>query len=149
MQKNLYLFAEELCKAFWGCWNIFLLKTNAPGLACSSHCCAHLKTSRSELSMGKAPLKGKSMCWRSLPFSILHWASQVVLVVKNPPASAGDIRNMGLIPGSRRSFGGRRGNPLQYSCLENPVDRGAWLATVHRVAQSQTQLSTARQQLQR
>ena len=65
----------------------------------------------------------------------------MVLVVKNPPASAGDIRNMGLIPGSRRSFGGGRGNPLQYSCLENPVDRGAWLATVHRVAQSQTRLT--------
>ena len=49
------------------------------------------------------------------------WASQVVLVVKNPPANAGDIRDVGLIPGSRRLPGGGYGNPLQYSCLENPV----------------------------
>ena len=51
-------------------------------------------------------------------------ASQVVLVVKNPPANAGDIRNVGLIPGSGRSPGGEHGNPLQHSCLENPMDRG-------------------------
>ena len=66
------------------------------------------------------------------------WASQAVLVVKNSPTNAGDIRNMGLIPGSGRSPGGRHGNPLQYSCLENPRDRGAWQATFHRVAKSQT-----------
>ena len=51
--------------------------------------------------------------------------SQVALVVKNPPANAGDIRDMGLIPGLGRSPGGRYDNPLQYSCLENPMDRGA------------------------
>ena len=50
----------------------------------------------------------------------------VVLVVKNLPANAGDIRDAGLIPGSGRSPGGGQGNALQYSCLENPVDRGAW-----------------------
>ena len=55
----------------------------------------------------------------------LIWASQVMLVVKNPPANAGDIRDLGLIPGLGRSFGGGHGGPLQYSCLENPVDRGA------------------------
>ena len=65
------------------------------------------------------------------------WASQAVLVVKNPPTNARDIRNMGLIPGSGRSPGGRHGNPLQYSCLENPRDRGAWQATFHRIAKSQ------------
>ena len=64
------------------------------------------------------------------------------LVVKNPPANAGDIRDMGLIPGSRRSPGGGHGIPLQYSCLENPMDREAWWATVHGVAKSQTPLST-------
>ena len=58
-------------------------------------------------------------------------ASQVVLVVKNPPANAGDARDKGLIPGSGRSPGGGNGNPLQYSCLENPTDRG-----VHGVAKS-------------
>ena len=68
------------------------------------------------------------------------WASQVVLVVKNPPANAGDIRDAASIPGLGRSPGGGYGNSLQYSCLENPMDRGAWQATVHRVAQSQTGL---------
>ena len=66
-------------------------------------------------------------------------------MVKNPLASAVDVRDMGLISGSERSPGGGHGNPLQYSCLENPMDRGAWQATVHRVAKSQTglkQLST-------
>jgi len=69
-----------------------------------------------------------------------HTASQVLLVVKNPPANAGDIRDVALIPGWGRSPGGRHGSPLQYSCLENPIDRGAWRATVHGVAKSQTQL---------
>ena len=61
----------------------------------------------------------------------------MVLVVKNSPANAGGVRDMGLIPGSRRSPGGGHGNPLQYSCLENSMDRGAWRATVHGVAKSQ------------
>ena len=57
-------------------------------------------------------------------------------VVKNQPGNAGDIRDMGSIPGSGRSPGGGHGNPLQYACLENPMDRGAWTATVHGVAKS-------------
>ena len=57
---------------------------------------------------------------------------------KNPPANAGDIRDMGSIPGLGRSPEGGHANPLQYSCLENPKDRGAWWATVHRVTKSQT-----------
>ena len=56
------------------------------------------------------------------------------------PASTGDIRDMGSIPGSERSTGVGNGNPLQYSCLETPMDRGAWRAAVHRVAKSWTQL---------
>ena len=67
-------------------------------------------------------------------------AFQVVLVVKNLPASARDATDASSIPGSGRSSGKGNGNPLQYSCLENPMDRGAWQATVNRVAQSQTQL---------
>ena len=63
-----------------------------------------------------------------------------MLVVKNPPANAGDVRDMGLIPGLRRSPGGGHGNPLQYSCLENPMDRGAWQVLAHRVAKSRTRL---------
>ena len=59
-------------------------------------------------------------------------------VVKNPPAKAGDARDAGSIPGLGRSPGGGKGNPLQCSCLENPMDRGAWWATVHEVAESDT-----------
>ena len=68
----------------------------------------------------------------------MSWASQVVLMVKNSPANAGDVRDTGSIPGSGRFPGGGHGNPLQYSCLENPMDRGAWWAMVHRVAKCQT-----------
>ena len=71
-------------------------------------------------------------------------------VVKNLPANAEDTGDAGLIPGSGRSPGGENSNPLQCSCLENPIDRGAWWATVHRVAKSQTQLkqlSTAQHRL--
>ena len=67
-------------------------------------------------------------------------ASQLVLAAKNLPVSAGEVRDAGSIPGSGRSPGGGHGNPLQYSCLENPRDRGAWQATVHRVLKSQTQV---------
>ena len=70
-----------------------------------------------------------------------HWASQVALVVKNPPANAGDTRDAGSVFGLGRSPRGRHGNPLQYSYLENPMGRGAWLATVHRILKGQTQLS--------
>ena len=67
-----------------------------------------------------------------------RWTSQLVLMAKNLPANAGDVRDEGSIPGSRRSTGGGHGNPLQYSCLEDPMDRGAWWVTVHRVAKSWT-----------
>ena len=67
-------------------------------------------------------------------------ASQVALVVKNLPANAGDIRDTGSIPGLGRSPGDRHGNPLQYSCLENLIDRGAWQATVYWVTKSWTWL---------
>ena len=61
-------------------------------------------------------------------------------MVKNMPANAQDIRDVGLIPGLGRSPGGGHGNRLQYSCLENSMDSGAWKVTVHRVAKSWTQL---------
>ena len=67
--------------------------------------------------------------------------SQVAQVVKNLPANAGDRRDAGSIPGSGRSPREGNGNPLQEACLENPMDRGAWWATVHGVAKSQTRLS--------
>ena len=71
----------------------------------------------------------------------VNWASQVVLVVKNLPANAGVIRDAGSISGLRRCPGGGHGNPIQSSCLENPMNRGAWWASVHRIVQSWTQLS--------
>ena len=58
------------------------------------------------------------------------WASQLAPVVKNPPSSAGDVRDMGSNPGSGRSIGGGDGNPLQYSYPDSPMDQGAWRATV-------------------
>ena len=61
-------------------------------------------------------------------------------MVKNPTASAGDIRDLGSILGLGRSPGGEDGNPLQYSCLKNPMDRGAWWATVHSVEKSRRRL---------
>ena len=66
--------------------------------------------------------------------------SQVALVVKYLPANAGEIRDTGSTPGSERSPGGGHGNPLHYSCRENPMDRGAWWATVHRAAKTRTRL---------
>ena len=72
------------------------------------------------------------------PSSSSPGASQVALVVKNPPAKVGDNRDLGLILGSGRSSGGGHGNPLQYSCLEKPMDRGGWQVTVHGVAESDT-----------
>ena len=67
-----------------------------------------------------------------------QWGFPGGRVVKNLPANAGDTRDMGLIPGSERSLGVGNGNLLQYSCLENSMDRGAWWATVHGAAKSQT-----------
>ena len=69
------------------------------------------------------------------PVVDIQRASQVVLVVKNLSANAGDLRDLGLVSGSGRSPGGGHGNPLQYSCLENSMDRGTWQAIVHRVAE--------------
>ena len=63
----------------------------------------------------------------------------MALVIKNPDASAGDL---GLVPELERSPGGGNGNPLRYSCLEDPMDRGVWWATVHGAAESQMQMST-------
>ena len=62
-------------------------------------------------------------------------------VVKNPPVNAGNTRNMGSTPGSGRSAGGENGNPPQFSCMENPMEKGAWQATIHSITKSWTRLS--------
>ena len=81
------------------------------------------------------------MCVNSLEFnSAQYGASQVELMVKNSAANAGNIRDAGSTLGLGRSPGGGHDNPLQYSCLENPKDRGAWWVTVHKVVKGQTQL---------
>ena len=84
------------------------------------------------MASGKVKMKIK--------FKVEVWASQVVLVVKTPPANAGDVRFECSIPELGRSPGGEYSIPLQYSCLENPMDRGSWRAAVHGLAESQTQL---------
>ena len=99
------------------------------------------RSQSSHLQNGVASLHLIALAWNQN--DVLYFikvASQVVLVVKNPPANAEDIRGVGLIPGLGRSSGGGHGNPLQYSYLENPIDSGAWRATVHKFTQSQTQL---------
>ena len=81
--------------------------------------------------------------WYSLicvHYIISCWTSQMVLVVKNLPAKAGDVRDVDSVPGLGRSPGGGHGNPLQNPCPENPMDRGAWRATAHGVAKNQTWL---------
>ena len=99
---------------------------------------------------------GTNCGWESCPFShflgtrvyrpwlLLSRASQVALVVKNPPANAGDVRDKRLIPGLGRWPRAGHGNPLQYSCLENPMDRRAWQTTVHGVTKSRTWLRRLR-----
>ena len=71
-----------------------------------------------------------------ITITLLHGAFQLALVDKNSSVNVGDIRDAGLIPGLGRFPEGGHGNPLQYSCLENPMDRGAWQITVHRVTKS-------------
>ena len=81
------------------------------------------------------------MSWSSEDVLSSSVPSQGALAVRNLPANkAGSIRDAGLIPGLGRSPGGGNGRPLQYPCLENPMDRGDWRATVHRISKSQTQL---------
>ena len=74
------------------------------------------------------------------PACVFRFLGEGLLVVNNPPANAGDGTDVGLIPGSGRSPGEGHGNSLQYSCLENPTERGAWLAAVHGVTQCGTRL---------
>ena len=99
-----------------------------------------MEASFSHLEEGEKPSKKRRerviLKWRSVSWG--NRASLMALVVKNLPANAGDIRDAASIPGLGRSPEREYGNPLQYSCLENPMDRGAWQSTVHRVTKSQT-----------
>ena len=95
----------------------------------------------SSLSAAGGHEGGPRPSFNTLRTPLTALVSPVAQWVKNPSASAGDTRDVGSIPGSGRSPGAGNGNPLQYSCLENSKDRGAWWATVHGVAKSQTRLS--------
>ena len=99
-----------------------------------------------DMEAWRAAVHGVAKSWTRLSdWTKLDRASPVVLVVKNLPTSAGDIRDLSSILGSGRSHGGGHGNALQYSCLENPMDRGTWQPAVNRAVKSQTwpkQLST-------
>ena len=85
-------------------------------------------------------LQGRKIRWekRTQHFKECSQASQVALVIKNLPANAREVRDVGSIPGTGRSPEGGPGNPLHYSCLKNPMDRGAWRPIVHRTEKSQT-----------
>ena len=124
----------------------------AAQLASLSSTCSPVMTRKKHTSVeptrqGKGPPGGKSPKFTrqthlppkkiSAYLQSYHLAFQVALVVKNPPANAGDT---GLIPGLGRSPGEGHGNPLQYSCLDNPMDRRTWQATIHRIAKSRTRL---------
>ena len=85
-------------------------------------------------------LQEQILSFNNFQFPTTYSPSQVALGVKNPPASAENSKRHGSIPELRRPSGGGHGNPLQYSCLENPTDGGAWWATVHGVAKSRTRL---------
>ena len=98
-----------------------------------------LGSEKTQLGLGFQGKLKKRNRWNSVMAN--RTPSQAALVVKDLPANAGDTRDMGSTPGLGRSPEGGHDNPLQYSCLENPMDRGAWRATVHRVTKSQIQLS--------
>ena len=85
------------------------------------------------------PWEGKNLIFAS-PWPLIRGFPGGSVVKKNPLANVGAIGDTGSIPGSGGSLGKGNDNPLQYSCLENPTDRGVWWATVHRIAQSQTEL---------
>ena len=96
-----------------------------------------VKEGASNIHPGKGSINDEQQANQEIQVPYVR-ASQVVLVVKNPPFNAGGIRDTGLTPGLGRSPGGGNGNPLQYSCLGKPMDRGAQQVTVHGVAESDT-----------
>ena len=128
---------------FLSLFNFFLKNWSIVNLQCCANlCCTAKWFSYTHIDIFKKysfPLWLISGYWISF-LMLYSGAFQVALVVKNPPANAGDMRDVDLIPQSGRSSGGGRGNSLQYSCLGNSMDRGAWWFKVHRVVKSHTQL---------
>ena len=113
---------------------IFPTQGSNPCLLCLQHW--------QEISLPTESL-GKLLSWLIIEIYFSFMGFPGGAGVRNSPASAGDVKDAGSIPGSRRSRGGGNGNPLQFSCLGNPKDRGAWQTTVLGITNSQTPLSTA------
>ena len=139
--------AQQRCQAWWGTKSWFFLLTSCPvlvpkawhqarGFGLSGFYDHSCMLDYSQLL--QHPTLGLTNY--ELALTIYLWDSQIVLVVKNLPANAGDIRDTGSIPGSGRSPRGGHGNPLQYSCLESPMNRWTWWADVHWVTKSWTWL---------
>ena len=91
-----------------------------------------------EGTVARGTFEGWAVSDHHVALQVTVMVSHVALVVKNLPANVGELRDGSLIPGLGRSPGEGNGNPLHYSCLENPMDRGAWWVTIHRVAKGLT-----------
>ena len=135
----------------WGTWfHVNSMEPNPHTTAFpSTHWCQHFHKSWKQVVRWVYTLTvfNSKVIFNFHPFSFhinishySHWGFPGSTSGKNLPANAGDIKDVGSVPGTGRSPGGGHSNPLQYSCLGNPMDRGAWWAPVHRVAKSQTQL---------
>jgi len=113
--------------------------TPKPYLSSNSSKLSHLDKSPHSFKESVSKVLQKNSCFELIYVTI--WASLVTQMVKNLPAVLRATGDQGSVPGLGRSPGEGNGNPLEYSCLENPIDRGAWQATVHGVAMSQTRLT--------
>ena len=139
-QKNEYMLNRINCSLFVNNMSLQLS-------TCSSHGFPGYSVTKGRPSLRFASSQVKMRRWEEFeegPLCVLHlkeWASQMMLVVKNLLAGAGDIRDAGLIPGLGRYPGDGHGNPRQYSCLEKPMGRGAWWTSLHVVAKKWTWLS--------
>ena len=138
----LWIVPETLSKL--GCWRTKLVKNWGHAMWCwawdNPQCKGSLHSKGiSWYSSSLCQALAKTLQTNHLIWFLLYHC-QVALVVKNPLANAGDIRDLDAIPGSGKSPGEGYGNPLQYSCLGNPMDRGAWRAAVHGVMKSGTRL---------
>ena len=136
--RDIHLGLLRLVHSFHACL------PNHPGIPIPDFAtCLRLKKQSPLVYPANSISKTFRICFLDVQWGDVRWEvglPRVALVAKSPPANAGDLRNPGLIPGLGRAPGGEHGNPLQYSCLENPIDRRAWWAMVHRIAQSQTGL---------
>ena len=133
----------RISRSFCGHWEIFYARTSREAKTCLTELSPWRVADWPFVSqLTCLVISGVSSGIQPLIDSSYAWTSQVVLVVKNPPANTRDARDMGSIPGSQRSPGVENDNPILYFYLENFMDRGAWWATVHEVEKSWTWLST-------